>query len=121
MLPRTGVSVRTTSGSATSACAIGTSSGLSRRSSGGRSRVMRKPKPSVTALTPSGSMKKPSSAVRTRRSRTECERRVTTAATRSPVSSAIQVASTAVRRLVASAAVTGTSSAWLSPTVVRAR
>ena len=64
----TGTRVRTTSGSATSAWAIGTSSGESRKSSGGSSRVIRKPKPRVTAETPSGSMKKPSSRPRTRRS-----------------------------------------------------
>ena len=66
-------------------------------------------------------MKKPSSVERTRRSATECERRVTIAATTTPTSRAIQVASTAVRRLVASAEVTGTSSAWSSPVPDSAR
>ncbi len=107
----TGARVRTTSGSATSAWAIGTSSGESRKSSGGSSRVMRKPKPRVTAETPSGSMKKPSRTPRTRRSARDRERRVTTRATRPPRSRAIQVASTAVRNEVTKASVTGTSSA----------
>ena len=53
--------MRTTNGIATSACAIGTSSGDVRRSSGGVSRVIRNPKPSVTALTPSGTLSSPSS------------------------------------------------------------
>ena len=51
--------MRTTNGIATSACAMGTSSGDVRRSSGGVSRVMRNPKPSVTALTPEGHAQQP--------------------------------------------------------------
>ena len=50
-----------TSGTATTACAIGTSTADERRSSGGRFSVIRKPKPTVTAETPSGSMNNPSS------------------------------------------------------------
>src|SRR5680860_1188860 len=57
----TGPTVRTTSGSATMAWAIGISSAELRRSTGGRSRVIRNPKPTVTAETPSGSMNNPSS------------------------------------------------------------
>ena len=52
--------IRTTNGIATSACAIGTSTGDVRRSSGGSSSAMRKPKPSVTAETPSGTLSSPS-------------------------------------------------------------
>ena len=55
MARSTGVTVRTTNGIATSAWAMGTRSGEERRSTGGWSRVMRKPKPTVTADTPSGS------------------------------------------------------------------
>jgi hypothetical protein len=63
-------------------------------------------------------MKKPSSPPRTRRSARERERRVTRNATSRPSDSAIHVASTAVRREVTSAAVTGTRSAWFDPVVV---
>ena len=82
---------------------------------------MRKPKPSVTAETPSGSMKTPSRTVRTRRSALDRERRVATTATVRPSSSDIQVASTAVRSDVASASVTGTTSACCSPVEPSAR
>ena len=74
---------------------------------GGSSRAMRKPKPTVTAETPSGSMNTASSPDRTRCSGRECDRRVTTTATRSPTPTDIQVASTAVRSEVTSACVTG--------------
>ncbi len=111
----TGTRVRTTSGSATRAWAIGTSSGDE------VSRVSRKPKPSVTADTPSGSMKNASRVPRSRRSALPSERRLTTTAISPPSSSDIQVASTAVRRLVTSASVAGTSSALPSPTVVSLR
>ena len=47
----------------------GTSTGEVRRSSGGRSRVIRKPKPTVTAEMPSGSMNAASSADTVRRAR----------------------------------------------------
>jgi hypothetical protein len=82
---------------------------------------MRNPKPSVTAETPSGSMKNASSTDRSRRSATPWLRRVTITATVTPISSAIQVASTAVRNEVSSASVTGTSRAPRSPGVDRAR
>ena len=117
----TGAMVRTTSGSATSAWAIGTSSGESRRSRGGSSRAMRKPKPIVTALTPSGSMKRRSNDPRTRRSTRVRDLRVTSSDTARPISSAIHVASTAIRSDVTRASVTGTSRAWSSPVVVRRR
>ena len=83
--------------------------------------MIRKPKPSVTAETPSGSMKKPSSVLRSRRSPRVSDRRLTTTAISPPSSSDIQVASTAVRSEVTSASVTGTSSALPSPTVVSRR
>ena len=50
----TGIMTRATNGAATSACAIGISAGDARRSKGGRSSAIRKPKPIVTAETPSG-------------------------------------------------------------------
>jgi len=53
---RVGRIARTTSGRATIAWAIGISTHDDRRSSGGRLRVIRKPNPTVTAETPSGSM-----------------------------------------------------------------
>ena len=75
----TGAMMRTTNGIATSACAIGhEQSATSRRSSGGVSSAMRKPNPSVTAETPSGTRRgRPSSrrAERTARPRTRRARR----------------------------------------------
>ena len=50
-----------------SACAIGTIAGEVRRVRGGPSNVMRKPKPTVTALVPSGSMRPVSSRALPRR------------------------------------------------------
>ena len=66
-------------------------------------------------------MNAPSMSVRTRRSAVDRERRVAMTATVSPSSSDIQVASTAVRSEVASASVTGTTSACCSPVVPSAR
>ena len=83
--------------------------------------MIRKPKPRVTAETPSGSMKRASSPPRIRRSARNRDRRVTTMATSSPIDSDIQVASKAVRSEMARASVTGTSSACPWPVVVRAR
>ncbi len=51
-----GTSARTTNGSATSACASGTIAREPRRSSGGASNARRKPKPSIAADAPSGSI-----------------------------------------------------------------
>ena len=86
---------RTTNGTPTRACASGTSSQESRRSSGGLSRVIRKPKPTVTAEVPSGSI---SSASKPRSSRPA--RRVRAAAASPPTSSATTVASGGVAQRV---------------------
>ena len=98
------------------ACAIGTSSSELRRSSGARSRVIRKPKPTVTAETPSGSMKTPS--------RTPVQRpvpRVRTNATIVPSSIAIAAATTANSSELSSPSTAGTSSALRWPVVPSAR
>lgn len=88
----TGSIVRTTNGTPTRACASGTRIQLARRSNGGSSRVMRNPKPTVTADTPSGSM---SSASKPRTSRPA--RLVSAAAASPPMTRAIRVATTAYR------------------------
>ena len=56
-----GATIRTTKGDATSACATGTSQGDERKSSGGSSKAITKPNPSITADAPSGSMTRTSS------------------------------------------------------------
>lgn len=86
----TGSMVRTTKGTPTSAWASGTRIHEERRSSGGSSRVMRKPKPMVTAEVPSGSISR-ASKPRTRRP----ARRVRAAAASPPTTSAIAVAAAA--------------------------
>jgi len=57
MLRNAGSNVRTTMGNATSACAIGMSSGKGKPLQAGCRKATKKPKPSVTALAPKGSMK----------------------------------------------------------------
>ena len=56
MLRMTGATARTTNGKATREWASGMMSTDVRRSRGGESSAMRKPKPTVTADVPSGSM-----------------------------------------------------------------
>ena len=56
MASSAGSSVRMTKGTAMIACAAGIRTGEVRRSSGGSSRAIRNPRPTVTALTPRGSM-----------------------------------------------------------------
>ncbi len=75
--------MRTTNGIATSACTTGTIQGDERKSIGSVSNAMRKPKPSITADAPSGSMRARRAAALLRASR-----RPQTAA-RPPTTSAI--------------------------------
>lgn len=100
----TGSMVRITNGTPTSACASGTRIQLVRRSSGGSSRATRKPKPTVTAETPSGSI---SSASNPRTSR-PASLRVSAAAARPPISRAMAVAATAYSSEVPIASIGGT-------------
>lgn len=90
----TGSMVRTTKGAPTSACASGTRTQDWRRSSGGLSSAIRKPKPTVTADTPSGSI---SSASNPRTSR-PASRRASAAAASPPITTAMAVAATAYSR-----------------------
>jgi hypothetical protein len=111
--------VRTTSGSATSACATGTSSGES-------AQAQRRPVQGDEEAEAQGDRR---DAERQHEEAVEraaepalapvSERRLTTTAIEPPRSSDIQVASTAVRSEVTSASVTGTSSALPGADVVQ--
>ncbi|CPU65437.1 Uncharacterised protein [Mycobacteroides abscessus] len=85
----------------------------------GRSSVTRKPKPTVTAETPSGSMNTESSTEIARRPPRERGRRDTTSATRPPITTASTVASAAVRSELPAASHTVTDSALRPPVVPR--
>ena len=93
----TGSTIRTTSGMVTIACAIGISSGDDRRSSGGASRAIRNPKPTVTALTPSGSITIASSPPIARRATRRRGRRASTTDSSTPISTDSAAAASAVR------------------------
>ena len=81
--------------------------------------VMRKPKPTVTAETPSGSMKTESSRTTPRRSHGERGRRETTRLTAVPIASAITAAAAATRSELPAACHTVTSRALRPPVVDR--
>ncbi len=100
----TGVMVRTTKGSATTAWATGTSHGLARRSTGS-SRASRKPKPTVTADVPSGRSSKASRAPAAR-----LVARARAAAAHPPSATAMTVATRANRSEFATASVGATKS-----------
>ena len=110
-----GSRVRTTSGTATTACASGRIHQERVRASGGRARVMRKPKPTVTAETPSGSMKAASSPAMTRASARLRGRRETTRHTATPRLRAMAAAATATDTELAAASHTVTSRALRPP------
>ena len=114
-----GRSVRTTSGTATTAWARGRIHQLLVRARGGRARVMRKPKPTVTALTPSGSMKAESRTATPQRRRRERGRRETTRETAVPITRARPAATTATRSELPAASHTVTSRALRPPVVPR--
>ena len=96
--------VRTTKGAPTSAWASGTRIQEDLRSSGGSSRAIRKPKPTVTAETPSGSI---SRASKPRTSR-PASLRARAAAARPPITTAMAVAARAYRRELPIASIGGT-------------
>ncbi len=96
--------VRTTKGTPTSACASGTRIQEALRSSGGSSSAIRKPKPTVTADTPSGSISSASNP----RTKRPASRRVSAAAARPPITTAMAVAATAYWRELPIASIGGT-------------
>ena len=100
-----GTSERTTNGSATSACATGTIAGDERRSSGGSSNASRKPKPSIAADAPSGSIRSASRPPRPR---------ATATAAGIPTARAIAVAPVAKRSELAIACQGATKQAGVS-------
>ena len=102
MARSTGVITRTTNGIATSAWAIGTRNHDVRRSNGGSSSAMRKPKPTVTADTPSGNDTTASSA--------RPRRRLRNTAAQPPTVTASTVATTAYRSEVPIASTGDTNS-----------
>ena len=121
-IPRSaGTKVRTTSGTATTAWASGTIHQDLVKASGGRARVIRKPKPTVTALTPSGSMKNPSSHTRPRLAQVERGWRETTTAIHTPDTRAIAPAVRAVRSENQAACSTLTSKAGVACGLNRSR
>ena len=103
MARSTGSTVRTTSGTATSACPIGTMIQLPRRSTGRTAKVTSRPKPSVTALVPSGSIDAASSTGPPRRAYAIAQ------AARPPTTTAMSVATTAYDSEVRSGSHSGTS------------
>ena len=93
----TGSTIRTTSGMVTIAWAIGISNGDDRRSSGGASSAIRNPKPTVTALIPSGSMTMASRVPTARLVSRSRGRRASTTDSRTPISTDNAAAASAVR------------------------
>ena len=113
MARSTGVMTRTTNGTATSACAIGHQPPrAARRSSGGRSSVMRNPKPTVTA--DDAERQHDTSVSRPAPAATDASAN----AAQPPTTTAITVAATAKRSELAIASTGATNSvlpAWTSP------
>ena len=113
MARSTGVTMRTTNGTATSAWAIGISHDEPRKSNGAWSSAMRKPKPTVTADTPSGSER---SVSRPRR-----RDAASANAPHPPTTTASTVAIAANRSELAMASTGGTNSVLPACTSPRAR